>query len=76
MPLTRPRHRRSTIVSRERSIAKAAFIGIFWGVGHTLTILGGRRRNFLFGLANSRSRRTHYGILRRANADPPGRAES
>jgi hypothetical protein len=29
----------STIVSRERSILKAALIGILWGVGHTLTIL-------------------------------------
>lgn len=28
----------STIVSREREIGKSAWIGIFWGVGHTLTI--------------------------------------
>jgi high-affinity nickel permease len=28
----------STIVSRERQIAKSAWIGAFWGVGHTLTI--------------------------------------
>lgn len=28
----------STIVSRERSIPKAGFIGILWGCGHTLTI--------------------------------------
>jgi high-affinity nickel-transport protein len=28
----------STIVSREREIGKSAWIGIFWGIGHTLTI--------------------------------------
>jgi len=32
----------STIVSRERSIVKAGWIGILWGVGHTVTITGGR----------------------------------
>ena len=30
----------STIVSRERSIRSAMLIGAFWGLGHTLTILG------------------------------------
>lgn len=29
----------STIVSRERQIGKSAWIGAFWGIGHTLTIL-------------------------------------
>src|SRR5215469_1245999 len=29
----------STIVSRERSVPRAGWIGILWGVGHTLTIL-------------------------------------
>lgn len=29
----------STIVSRQRSAARSALIGAFWGVGHTLTIL-------------------------------------
>src|SRR5208283_5273508 len=29
----------STIVTRERSLSKAALIGALWGVGHTLTIL-------------------------------------
>src|SRR6202035_1527730 len=29
----------STIVSRERSLVKAGFIGFLWGLGHTLTIL-------------------------------------
>lgn len=28
----------STIVSREREIGKSAWIGAFWGIGHTLTI--------------------------------------
>jgi ABC-type nickel/cobalt efflux system permease component RcnA len=28
----------STIVSREREIRKSAWIGVFWGIGHTLTI--------------------------------------
>jgi len=29
----------STIVSRERQISKSAWIGVFWGLGHTITIL-------------------------------------
>ncbi len=29
----------TTIVSRERSVAKAAGIGVLWGVGHTITLL-------------------------------------
>jgi High-affinity nickel-transport protein len=29
----------STIVSRERSLSKAALIGVFWGLGHTITIV-------------------------------------
>jgi high-affinity nickel permease len=41
----------STIVSRERSIAKAALIGILWGIGHTLTILVVGAGVILFGLA-------------------------
>src|SRR5438552_12829565 len=28
----------STIVSRERNVAKSAWVGAVWGVGHTLTI--------------------------------------
>ena len=41
----------STIVSRERSIAKAGLIGILWGCGHTLTIVGVGAAIILFGLA-------------------------
>ena len=41
----------STIVSRERSVTKAAFIGVLWGVGHTLTILAVGAAIILFGLA-------------------------
>jgi high-affinity nickel-transport protein len=41
----------STIVSRERSIGKAAFIGVLWGLGHTLTILFVGASIILFGLA-------------------------
>jgi len=29
----------TTIVSRQRNIARSAMIGVFWGLGHTLTIL-------------------------------------
>jgi high-affinity nickel-transport protein len=29
----------TTIVSRERSVVKAAWIGAVWGIGHTLTLL-------------------------------------
>jgi hypothetical protein len=41
----------STIVSRERSIIKSAWIGILWGIGHTLTILLVGAGIILFGLA-------------------------
>jgi hypothetical protein len=41
----------STIVSRERSIAKAGWIGALWGIGHTLTILLVGAAIILFGLA-------------------------
>jgi hypothetical protein len=41
----------STIVSRERSIVKAGWIGILWGIGHTLTILIVGAGIILFGLA-------------------------
>lgn len=41
----------STIVSRERTIAKAGLIGMLWGVGHTLTILAVGAGIILFGLA-------------------------
>jgi len=41
----------STIVSRERSIPKAALIGILWGCGHTITIVVVGAAIILFGLA-------------------------
>ena len=41
----------STIVSRERSIPKAALIGILWGCGHTLTIVAVGAGIIVFGLA-------------------------
>jgi hypothetical protein len=41
----------STIVSREKSIARAGWIGILWGVGHTITILVVGATIILFGFA-------------------------
>lgn len=41
----------STIVSRERSMPKAALIGILWGCGHTLTIVVVGAAIIVFGLA-------------------------
>jgi high-affinity nickel permease len=41
----------STIVSRERSIPKAALIGILWGCGHTFTIVAVGAAIIMFGLA-------------------------
>jgi ABC-type nickel/cobalt efflux system permease component RcnA len=41
----------STIVSRERSIPRAGWIGILWGVGHTITILIIGGAIILFGFA-------------------------
>src|SRR5579872_2398307 len=40
----------STIVSRERTVRNAALIGIFWGIGHTLTLLLVGGAIVLFGL--------------------------
>ncbi len=40
----------STIVSRERTLSKAALIGALWGLGHTLTILGVGAAIILFHL--------------------------
>src|SRR5438477_4049859 len=40
----------STIVSREKSIHRAGWIGILWGVGHTLTILVVGAAIILFGI--------------------------
>jgi len=41
----------STIVSRERSIWKAGFIGVLWGCGHTLTIVAVGAAIILFGMS-------------------------
>jgi ABC-type nickel/cobalt efflux system permease component RcnA len=43
----------STIVSREREIGKSAWIGVFWGIGHTLTIFAVGATIILFDVAIS-----------------------
>ena len=40
----------TTIVSRERQVSKSAWIGVFWGIGHSLTILVVGGAIILFGL--------------------------
>src|SRR5204863_4687327 len=40
----------TTIVSRERQMSKSAWIGAFWGIGHTLTIFVVGAAIILFGL--------------------------
>lgn len=40
----------TTIVSRERSIRHAAWIGAFWGIGHTLTLLLAGGAIIVFGI--------------------------
>jgi ABC-type nickel/cobalt efflux system permease component RcnA len=40
----------TTIVSRQRNLMKAAFTGIFWGIGHTLTIFVVGAAIILFGI--------------------------
>src|SRR5262249_16340109 len=40
----------TTIVSRQNKIGRAALTGIFWGIGHTLTILGVGSAIIVFGL--------------------------
>jgi hypothetical protein len=41
----------STIVSHERSIARAGLIGMLWGIGHTVTIVAVGAAMILFGVA-------------------------
>jgi len=43
----------STIVSREHEIGKSAWIGVFWGIGHTLTIFAVGAAIILFDVAIS-----------------------
>src|SRR6185312_10844700 len=43
----------STIVSREREIGKSAWIGVFWWIGHTLTIFAVGAAIILFDIAIS-----------------------
>jgi high-affinity nickel-transport protein len=40
----------TTIVSRQRSVAGAAWTGVFWGIGHSLTLLFVGGAIILFGL--------------------------
>ena len=40
----------TTIVSRQRSVRQAAWIGVLWGIGHTITILVVGSAIILFGL--------------------------
>jgi high-affinity nickel permease len=40
----------TTIVSRQRSLGHAALIGVLWGLGHTITILGVGSAIILFGV--------------------------
>jgi high-affinity nickel-transport protein len=40
----------TTIVSRQRSVLAAAWTGVFWGIGHTLTILAVGSAIVVFGL--------------------------
>src|SRR5207253_7460385 len=40
----------TTIVSRQRSFRQAAFIGLLWGLGHTITIFVVGSVIILFGL--------------------------
>jgi high-affinity nickel-transport protein len=43
----------TTIVSRQRKLSRAALIGAFWGIGHTLTILVVGSLIILFGVVIS-----------------------
>lgn len=40
----------STIVSRQRSVGSAALTGVFWGIGHSLTLLAVGGAIVLFGI--------------------------
>lgn len=40
----------STIVSRQRNVRSAAMTGVFWGIGHSITLLGVGGAIILFGI--------------------------
>lgn len=40
----------SAVVSRERSIGRAALLGLSWGVGHSLTVMAAGGAMIMFGL--------------------------
>jgi high-affinity nickel-transport protein len=40
----------TTIVSRQRNVGRAALVGVFWGLGHTLTIFAVGSAIILFNL--------------------------
>ena len=40
----------TTIVTRQRSLASSAMVGVYWGIGHTLTIFAVGSAIILFGL--------------------------
>ncbi len=54
---------------------RAALIGAFWGVGHTLTIFVVGAGIILFNLVNVFGGRAQHGVISRSNADYPGRGE-
>ena len=65
----------TTIVSRQRKIGSAAWTGIFWGIGHSLTLLVVGGAIILFGIVVPATPRDEPGILRRPHADPARRAQ-
>ena len=65
----------TTIVSRQRKIGSAAWTGIFWGIGHSLTLLVVGGAIILFRHRSSAASRDEPGILRRVDVDPARRAQ-
>ncbi len=58
----------STIVSRERRIRSAAWIGALWGAGHTITIFAVGVGIIVFTSGHSAAHRSLHGVLRRPDA--------
>ena len=61
----------TTLVTGERSGYKAAFLGVCWGLGHTLRADRRRHRPRHSARGDAGARRRHVRILRGADADRP-----
>ena len=63
----------STLVARERGLARSCLLGAFWGAGHTLALLGAGIAVIAFKLTITPGLEAGAGTGRRPGPRPPGR---